>query len=130
MPDDALSYILQPLGVSFEKLRLRERPTRLLSDLPSSNHSRILIKRANNAMTAFYTISSAHTGTHNDVDVFHSILSDTDEIHYGYTFEEWADILGFDTDRRKAERMFKACQDELLHLKALFSDSELDDLRE
>lgn len=130
MPEDELSYILESMGVSFEKLWIRERPDGLMSDLPCSNHWRILIKRGKNEMTVFYSMGSAHTGMPNDADVFHSILADTDEIHYGYTFEEWADILGFDTDSRQAERMFNACQDELLRLKTLFSDSELDDLRE
>lgn len=129
-PDDEHAYILESMGVSFAELRISERPDGLMSDMAGASHWRILIKRGKNEMTVFYSMGPAHKGAPNGTDVFHSLLADTDEIHYGYDFEEWADILGFNTDSRQAERMFQACQDEFLHLKTLFSDSELNDLRE
>ena len=49
-------------------------------------------------------------------DVLHSLVLDADVADYG-TFEEWADSLGYDTDSRKAEAIYRACLDTYLALK-------------
>lgn len=40
-------------------------------------------------------------------DVLHCLLSDGDACHY--SFEEWCDSYGYDTDSRAAERTYLAC---------------------
>lgn len=132
MPEHDGTYLLESMGVSFAYLRVSTRPDKLMSDMPAgSSHHRVLIKRGNREMTTYYSRGPAHKSENPDnADVFNSLLMDTSDIDIGYEFDEWAENLGFDPDSRKAERIFKLCQETLLHLKTLFSDSELDELRE
>ncbi|AEY69524.1 hypothetical protein AH2_00013 [Burkholderia phage vB_BceS_AH2] len=128
--DDEPAFILESMGVSFAFLRINERPDSLMSDMPAgSSHWRVLIKRGDKEMTVHYSMGPAHVGIPEAADVFNSLLMDTSDID-GEAFEDWAENLGYDPDSRKAERIFKACQETALHLQTVFTRSELDDLRE
>lgn len=132
MPEHDGTHLLESMGVAFAYLRVNTRPDNLMADMPAgSSHHRVLIKRGNQEMTIYYSRGPAHESENPDnADVFNSLLIDTSAIDIGYEFEEWAENLGFNPDSREAERIFKLCQETLLHLKTLFSDSELDELRE
>jgi uncharacterized protein YodC (DUF2158 family) len=62
-------------------------------------------------------------------DVLHSLASDADVIDSG-TFEEWAGNLGYDTDSRKAEGIYRACLDIALKLRNALGEDGLAKLRE
>ncbi len=62
-------------------------------------------------------------------DVLHSLASDADVIDYS-SFEEWADMGGWDTDSRKAEAVYRACLEIGLKLRAALGDAGLAQLRE
>jgi hypothetical protein len=49
-------------------------------------------------------------------DVLSSLIMDSDCLSYG-GFEDWASNLGFDTDSRKAETIWKACIDTALKMR-------------
>jgi hypothetical protein len=63
-------------------------------------------------------------------DVAHSILSDGAAFFDGQRFEDWAADFGYDPDSRKAEAVFKACDDTGRQLARAFSRDTLDGLRE
>lgn len=60
--------------------------------------------------------------------VLYCILLDGEAIEY--TFPEWADMFGYDTDSRKAEQVYNACIEEGRKLRNIFSPADLDTLRE
>lgn len=62
-------------------------------------------------------------------DVIHSIVSDSDAMGYP-TFESWADYLGYDTDSRKAELVYRACLEVALKLRDGIGDEGLRALSE
>ena len=62
-------------------------------------------------------------------DVLWSLLLDADAIDAG-GFESWAADLGYDTDSRKAESVYRACVEIGLKLRAMFGDAKLNELRE
>lgn len=62
-------------------------------------------------------------------DVLHSIINDADVINYP-NFEQWAESVGFDTDSRKAEAIYKACLDYALKLRANLGEAGLAKLTE
>lgn len=65
----------------------------------------------------------------NDLDVIHSLVSDSDVLdHNG--FESWAGDLEYDTDSRKAEDIYRACLDIALALRNGIGESGLQQLRE
>lgn len=45
------------------------------------------------------------------VDLLSGRVSAVQSVMYGETFEDWADTFGYDTDSRKAERIYRACVD-------------------
>lgn len=50
-------------------------------------------------------------------DVLACLLSDARDFLYGpVRFEDWASDLGYDTDSRKTEAIFRACQDQAANL--------------
>lgn len=65
----------------------------------------------------------------NLADVLYSLCSDADAID-SPTFEEWAENIGYDTDSRKAEAIYRACLEIALKLRAALGDDGLTKLRE
>lgn len=62
-------------------------------------------------------------------DVIASLLMDSEAIDSG-GFEEWASDLGYDTDSRKAEAIYRACVDTGLKMRLMFGDAAVTELRE
>jgi len=62
-------------------------------------------------------------------DVIASLARDSDVLDAA-GFEEWASDLGFDTDSRKAEAIYRACLEIALKLRAAIGEDGLTKLRE
>lgn len=62
-------------------------------------------------------------------DVLSCLLLDAQAIDAG-TFEEWAGDLGYDTDSRKAEAIYRECLDTGLKLRAMLGDDLISKLRD
>lgn len=127
MPDDDHDFILENMGVSFSAIRIRERPDNTGDWDAEASHWRVLIQRGSHSLETFYSMGSAHTGMPQLPDVFNCLLMDSDSVE-GNDFESWADDMGLDTDSRKAEKAFNACQKILLDLRRLFTAGELEEL--
>ena len=63
----------------------------------------------------------------NPVDVLYSLVMDSDVLDSG-GFEDWAENLGYDTDSRAAESIFKACIDLALKMRAAFGPDGMESL--
>jgi len=61
-------------------------------------------------------------------EILYCIVSDADSIDYD--FEEWAGNYGYDTDSRKAEKMYHDCIQIGLKLRQLVGNDNLQTLRE
>lgn len=55
------------------------------------------------------------------IDVLYSLITDSSVIDS--TFEEWCGEFGYDTDSRKAERIFQICSDQSVLLKRLLGNN-------
>ena len=62
-------------------------------------------------------------------DVFYSLSMDASVLDSA-TFEEWASELGYDTDSRAAEKIYRLCLDIALKLRAAIGEAGLEQLRE
>lgn len=74
-------------------------------------YTAILHYKGRRLTTPFFTGSGwKHDPT--AADVLHSLISDAQSVPptpgYEYSFEQWADDLGYDTDSRKAEKTYRA----------------------
>lgn len=63
------------------------------------------------------------------IDVMYCLVSDADAIEY-QNFEEFADMLGYDSDSRQAEQTYNACLKVGLFLRNSLGDAKLEELRE
>jgi hypothetical protein len=55
-------------------------------------------------------------------EVLDCLISDASSIESSRSFEEWADDLGYDTDSRKAEETYRACEQTARDLRAFLGD--------
>lgn len=123
------AFILDAMGLKFSAVPVLERPDGAEGFAAGSRHWRVLLQRSGAELVTHYSQGPALKDDPEAEDVVWSLLSDTSDIE-GTAFEEWADNLGFDPDSRKAERIFKACEETLSRLLLLFTRQELEDLRE
>ena len=71
------------------------------------------------AFTTFFSMGYGHHGAEPGVqDVLDCLASDASGIDNVRSFEDWCSEYGYDTDSRKAEKTFKACEHSAKRLKA------------
>lgn len=130
MPDSDQQFILEQMGLAMAALKIKERPDGNDGQWDAdASHWRLLLKRGSKEIEVYYSQGSAHSNEPDLDDVMYCLLSDVSDIE-DVDFEEWASNLGYDTDSRKAERTFEACKKQLLNLRLLFTNKELEQLHE
>lgn len=77
----------------------------------------INLKNHNNKLQAVSTVKPLNID-----DVLYSLLIDSDANEY--TFEDWADNFGYDTDSRKAEQIYHACKENARKVKTFIDNIE------
>jgi len=79
-------------------------------------------------MTVYFSMGYGHHGAEPEVqDVLDCLLSDSDVLDR--EFEDWASDLGYDSDSRKAERIYKACLKSSGKLKAFLGEELFEQMR-
>lgn len=128
MPDSQPDYLLGAMGVTFAATKQSTRPDASADWAEGSTHYQVAIVRGNKSFQVYYSMGPAHTNGPDLADVIYSLLMDTSDIDQ--PFEDWAADLGYDSDSRKAEAIYRACMVEAAQLAGMFTKQELDDLRE
>lgn len=67
-------------------------------------------------MTVFFSQGPAHTDPPTGEDVLDCLASDASTYDNAQGFEDWANEYGYDTDSRKAEKIFKAVEKQSIKL--------------
>ena len=82
-----------------------------MADHKDMDHWFVRIKtKAGTNMSLYFSKGFGHNGkAPNVAEVLESLTMDASSVH-GHDFETWARDLGYDTDSRKAEKIYKACQ--------------------
>lgn len=99
----------------------------IIDPTPGSTHWRVTLRRIDGALssppiTLHYSQGPAIAGEPTAADVLYCMLSDAQSVA-DRTFEEWAGDMGWDSDSRKAERAYLACQGERVQLARLLPDA-------
>lgn len=63
------------------------------------------------------------------LDVIHSLVTDASALDYS-SFEDWASDMGYETDSRKAEKIYQECLAHALKLRNSLGEEGLRELRE
>ena len=87
-----------------------ERPDGLMDDMEAgATHWKCLLKCKGRQYTVYFSQGSAICKEPTTEDVLDCLASDAGSMINAQTFEDWASELGYDTDSRKAEKIYKAC---------------------
>jgi hypothetical protein len=87
------------------------------------SHWSCTLRMGKRKLTVDYSMGAAHKGEPEIDSVLDSLKLDASDIIDGVRFQEWAENLGYDTDSRRAESIFKACVKGANKLRQFFADS-------
>jgi hypothetical protein len=95
-----------------------------VSGIDLLTHKRIVAR-----LTVTFSKGMGHHGAEPTADeVLDCLASDAAGIENAQSFEDWCSEYGYDTDSRKAEKTFKACEHSARRLKAFLGDDLYDQL--
>lgn len=94
-----------------------------------NHHLVVVTNKENNLKVTFdFWCSIAHPTMEKEYDVLNAFYCFVnDAISGSYNFEEFCGEFGYDTDSRKAEKIWKACQESLEELQRIY-DGDIYDL--
>jgi hypothetical protein len=87
-----------------------------------ANHYKVLLKKGNKQLTTYFSMGMAHTQEPTAEDVLDSLAMDASGIENARSFDDWCANYGYDTDSRKAEKTFKACEKQAEKLKVFLGE--------
>lgn len=87
-----------------------------------STHWRCTLRKANRRLTVYFSQGPAISKEPEAAEVLDCLASDAVGIENARTFEEWCGEYGYDTDSRKAERTFKACETQAAGLRRILGE--------
>ncbi len=98
------------------------------SDDTPANHYKVRLSCQKRRYTFFYSMGIGHTEPPNAVDVLDCLASDAAGVENARSFEYWAGDYGYDTDSRKAYRIYLACEREVKNLERLLGSEAYQEL--
>jgi hypothetical protein len=88
-----------------------------------ANHYKVTLRRGNKQLTTYFSQGYGISGEPKAEDVLDCLASDSSGIDNARSFEDWAGEYGYDTDSRKAEKIYNVCVKQAAKLKAFLGDS-------
>ena len=106
---ETVKHFIEENGIGFDAVMIDKRPDGLLDDMPKgSNHWKTVISHKRHKMTVYFSQGPAICHDPSCEDVLNCCASDAQSC--ADSFEDFCGNMGYDTDSRKAEKIFKACQ--------------------
>lgn len=99
--------------------RVRENPSN--PEWKDADHWKCQLRMRRKSWTIYFSQGCGHNGVEPSVEsILNCVQSDTSTIQ-DRSFEEWCSDLGYDTDSRKAERTYKACEKQAHRAEGFFA---------
>jgi hypothetical protein len=117
-----LQQIIEQGGIAFERSWVPSRPDGMMESPHMTRHFKCKIGHARRSMTLYFSQGSAHTEPPTLADVLDCLASDASTYENSGSFENWAGELGFDTDSRKAEKIYRITERQTKQLKRVLGD--------
>jgi hypothetical protein len=93
------------------------------------DHWKCVLRFDGRRMTITFSMGSGHHGKEPEInDVLYCLASDANTVENARSFEDWCGDLGFDTDSRRAEKLWKASEKEAAKLEGLLGRELYEDL--
>ena len=120
--------LVERWGIKIESSMVGENPN--APDWRDANHYRVTLRTRTPKRQLSIYFSQGY-GIHEDPTasgVLSCLVSDASGIDNALSFEEWAREYGYDTDSRKAERTYKACEEQARKLRAFLGDERYSEI--
>lgn len=93
------------------------------NDMPAgSSYWRVTLRHDGRQLTVPYSMGPAHSREPEAIDVLDALASDASGYENARSFEEWAEEYGYETDSRRAERVYRAVERQTTGLQRLMGD--------
>jgi hypothetical protein len=93
-----------------------------------ANHYKVTLKCHGKQLITYFSQGYGITGEPKPEDVLNALASDSSMVENAGSFEGWANELGYDTDSRKAEKIYKVCIKQAEKLKSFLGDDKYQEL--
>ncbi|MCK9460691.1 MAG: hypothetical protein M0R80_13715 [Proteobacteria bacterium] len=91
-------------------------------DWKDANHYKVVLKMDNRQLTTYFSQGYGISGEPTAESVLNCLASDTSGFENARNFEDWANEYGYDTDSRKAERIYRVIERQTKQLKRFLGD--------
>lgn len=105
MEEETLEIFCKRHKIKCSSQRVAENPN--MEPTWSANHYKCTLRAWGRQMTVPFSMGLGHTREPNALDVLYCLVSDASSLHNARDFEDWASEFGYDTDSRKAEKLYK-----------------------
>lgn len=120
-----LAEFIQKHHITMSVERADTNPNYVADDdwMRSARHFKCTLRCGKRRMTLHFSQGCAHTKEPTVEDVLNCLASDSAGLDNSTTFESWCAEYGYDTDSRKAEKIYRACQKQRDQLERLIGDA-------
>lgn len=115
---ETLESVVSTLKVRVTSTRITPTAERA-KEWPGASHYRVTVTYGGRSMRTVFSQGSAYSEPPSVVAVIGSLARD---MLNGATFDQWCRDLGYDTDSRKADRVYKACKRIEASMRRVFGD--------
>jgi hypothetical protein len=124
---ETLENFISRNGILMDCERVDSNPA--MDDSRDMDHWRCTLTRPGRRLTVIFSMGPGHHGKAPDSDEVLNCLSlDAGGVENARDFEDWCANYGYDTDSRKAYRIYKACMGIAKKLRRFLGDAEFDKL--
>ena len=94
-----------------------------MADDQNMDHWKVVLRRPGRQLTTYFSMGYGHNGNEpKAADVIDCLASDAAGFENARSFEDWAGDYGYDTDSRKAEKIYKVIERQAAQLKRFLGD--------
>ena len=114
-------------AISSKVKRVASNPS--MEDMgPGSRHWLVTLRAGRFSMRVPFSQGSAHTEAPTAADVLNCLADDAAGFENARSFDEWCSEYGYDTDSRKAERIYKTVARQSARLRAMLGQDNYEAL--
>jgi hypothetical protein len=118
-----ISEAVTKYGIKFSCTRIASRPDGGGNWDTAARHYRCRIGHGRRSFGLYFSQGSAHVVDPTAKDVLSCLVADAQDYENASSFEDWADEYGYDTDSRKAERIYRGVKRQAEQLKRTVGDT-------
>jgi hypothetical protein len=107
-------------NVRIQVERVDQNP--VMADWKDANHFKVTLKMDRRQLTTYFSQGYGISGEPDAASVLYCLASDAAGYENARNFEDWASEYGYDTDSRKAERIYKVVERQTKKLKNFLGD--------